>query len=156
MGKRKYFLLLSSALIKVKKVHFSKLKGFLFAKNITELKFVTIVWQKRLHLKFSCFLKGSMLFRSWLCLSLPQTYFGSCLVQHLLNMLTTILWWWNSMYIGLVKHIMLCTFRRGSRGAPGARAPLTLGFEAPKLSFFGPYLIFPYFFGLTSLGILFL
>ena len=29
-------------------------------------------------------------------------------------------------------------------GAPGARAPpLTLGFEAPKLSIFGPYLIFP-------------
>ena len=35
--------------------------------------------------------------------------------------------------------------RCGSRGgAPGARAPpLTLGFEAPKLSMFGPYLIFP-------------
>ena len=32
-------------------------------------------------------------------------------------------------------------------GAPGARAPpLTLGFEAPKLSIFGPYLIFPQFF----------
>ena len=30
------------------------------------------------------------------------------------------------------------------QGAPGARAPpLTLGFEAPKLSIFGPYLIFP-------------
>ena len=29
-------------------------------------------------------------------------------------------------------------------GAPGARPPpLTLGFEAPKLSIFGPYLIFP-------------
>ena len=29
-------------------------------------------------------------------------------------------------------------------GGPGARAPpLTLGFEAPKLSIFGPYLIFP-------------
>ena len=29
-------------------------------------------------------------------------------------------------------------------GAPGAQAPpLTLGFEAPKLSIFGPYLIFP-------------
>ena len=29
-------------------------------------------------------------------------------------------------------------------GAPGPRAPpLTLGFEAPKLSIFGPYLIFP-------------
>ena len=32
-------------------------------------------------------------------------------------------------------------------GGPGARAPpLTLGFEAPKLSIFGPYLIFPQFF----------
>ena len=32
-------------------------------------------------------------------------------------------------------------------GAPGARAPpLTLGFEAPKLSIFGPYLIFSIFF----------
>ena len=28
-------------------------------------------------------------------------------------------------------------------GAPGAQDPLTLGFEAPKLSIFGPYLIFP-------------
>ena len=29
-------------------------------------------------------------------------------------------------------------------GPPGARAsPLTLGFEAPKLIIFGPYLIFP-------------
>ena len=29
-------------------------------------------------------------------------------------------------------------------GGPGARAPsLTLGFEAPKLSIFGAYLIFP-------------
>ena len=27
--------------------------------------------------------------------------------------------------------------------APGGRAPPTLGFEAPKLSIFGPYLIFP-------------
>ena len=34
--------------------------------------------------------------------------------------------------------------RCGSRGAPGAQAPpLTLFFEAPKLSIFGPYLIFP-------------
>ena len=36
--------------------------------------------------------------------------------------------------------------RRGSRkGAPVARAPppLTLGFETPNLSIFGPYLIFP-------------
>ena len=32
----------------------------------------------------------------------------------------------------------------------------TLGFEAPKLSIFWSYLIFPYFFCLTSLGILFL
>ena len=28
-------------------------------------------------------------------------------------------------------------------GAPGAGPPPTLGFEAPKLSIFGPYLIFP-------------
>ena len=38
------------------------------------------------------------------------------------------------------------SFRAGADpgGAPGARAPpLTLGFEAPKLSIFGPYLIFP-------------
>ena len=37
-------------------------------------------------------------------------------------------------------------YSRGSRGggAPGARAPpLTLGFEAPKLSILLPYLIFP-------------
>ena len=31
--------------------------------------------------------------------------------------------------------------RCGSRGGPGP--PLTLGFEAPKLSIFRPYLIFP-------------
>ena len=31
-----------------------------------------------------------------------------------------------------------------SRDTPGS--PLTLGFKAPKLSIFGPYLIFPYFF----------
>ena len=30
---------------------------------------------------------------------------------------------------------------QGSPGGPGP--PLTLGFEAPKLSIFGPYLIFP-------------
>ena len=37
--------------------------------------------------------------------------------------------------------------RCGSRGGPGGPGPpLTLGFEAPKLSIFGPYLIFPYFF----------
>ena len=30
------------------------------------------------------------------------------------------------------------------QGGPGGRAPpLTLGFEAPKLNIFGPYLIFP-------------
>ena len=29
------------------------------------------------------------------------------------------------------------------RGGPGGPGPLTLGFEAPKLSIFGPYLIFP-------------
>ena len=29
-------------------------------------------------------------------------------------------------------------------GSPGTQSPpLTLGFEAPKLSIFGPYLIFP-------------
>ena len=28
-------------------------------------------------------------------------------------------------------------------GGPVAQAPLTLGFEAPKLSIFGPYLFFP-------------
>ena len=28
-------------------------------------------------------------------------------------------------------------------GAGGQGPPLTLGFEAPKLSIFGPYLIFP-------------
>ena len=35
--------------------------------------------------------------------------------------------------------------RRGSRGGgPGGPCPpLTLGFDAPKLSIFGPYLIFP-------------
>ena len=32
----------------------------------------------------------------------------------------------------------------GGPGGPGP--PLTLGFEAPKLSIFGPYLIFPQFF----------
>ena len=31
-------------------------------------------------------------------------------------------------------------------GAQGPGPPLTLGFEAPKLSIFGPYLIFTYFF----------
>ena len=30
----------------------------------------------------------------------------------------------------------------GGPGGPGP-PPLTLGFEAPKLSIFGPYLIFP-------------
>ena len=30
---------------------------------------------------------------------------------------------------------------QGDPGGPGS--PLTLGFEAPKLSIFGPYLIFP-------------
>ena len=40
---------------------------------------------------------------------------------------------------------------RGRQGAP----PLTLGFESPKLSIFGPNLIFP-FFCLALLGILFL
>ena len=34
--------------------------------------------------------------------------------------------------------------RRGSGGGPrGPGPPLTLGFEAPELSIFGPYLIFP-------------
>ena len=44
------------------------------------------------------------------------------------------------------------------RGGPGGPAPaLTLGFEAPKLSIFGPYLIFHnFFFCLTLLSILFL
>ena len=41
-------------------------------------------------------------------------------------------------------------FRHGSRGGPrgpvGLGPPLTPGFEAPKLSIFGPYLIFPLFF----------
>ena len=36
--------------------------------------------------------------------------------------------------------------RRGSRGARGPGPPLTLDFEAPKLSIFGPYLIFHNFF----------
>ena len=31
-------------------------------------------------------------------------------------------------------------------GTRGPGPPLTLGFKAPKLSIFGPYLIFPYFF----------
>ena len=36
------------------------------------------------------------------------------------------------------------TWNGGSRGGPGGPGPsLTLGFEAPKLSIFGPYLIFP-------------
>ena len=46
--------------------------------------------------------------------------------------------------------LFLCSFsspdssRCASRGDPGGPGPpLTLGFEAPKLSIFGPYLIFP-------------
>ena len=43
----------------------------------------------------------------------------------------------------LKKELARCGSRGGTRG-PGP--PLTLGFKAPKLSIFGPYLIFPYFF----------
>ena len=42
----------------------------------------------------------------------------------------------------------------GGPWVPGP--PLTLVFEAPKLSIFGSYLIFPQFFCLALLGILFL
>ena len=37
-------------------------------------------------------------------------------------------------------------YQAGIRGPGGPGPPLTLGFEAPKLSFFGPYLIFHNFF----------
>ena len=37
-------------------------------------------------------------------------------------------------------------FGAGSGADPGGGPTLTLGFEAPKLSIFGPYLIFPLFF----------
>ena len=44
-------------------------------------------------------------------------------------------------------HSTCSKIRCGSRGGPGGPGPpLTLGFEAPKLSIFGPYLIFPLIF----------
>ena len=42
--------------------------------------------------------------------------------------------------------LYMCISGADPGGAPGARAPLTLGFEAPKLSILGPYLIFLIFF----------
>ena len=50
--------------------------------------------------------------------------------------------------IELYTKVLLPTILRcGSTGARWPRPPsLTLSFEAPKLSIFGPYLIFPYFF----------
>ena len=43
----------------------------------------------------------------------------------------------------VLMYFFLSKSRRGSKGALGAQSPLTLGFEAPKLTIFGPYLIFP-------------
>ena len=41
-------------------------------------------------------------------------------------------------------HIVIVQYQvRIQGGARGPGPPLTLGFEAPKLSIFGPYLIFP-------------
>ena len=56
-------------------------------------------------------------------------------------------------YRFIITYSSKMVFRCGSRGGG---PPLTLGFEAPKLGIFGPYLIFPYFFCLALLGILFL
>ena len=43
---------------------------------------------------------------------------------------------------------MMKLLRQNTGADPGA--PLTLGFEAPKLSIFGPYLMFPQFFVLLG------
>ena len=51
---------------------------------------------------------------------------------------------WKSSFVVRDVHGMIRMQVRIQGGGPGGPGPpLTLGFEAPKLSIFGPYLIFP-------------
>ena len=67
--------------------------------------------------------------------SQPQSEFLSCRLRHMDTQTDR----QNFVFLML---IFYSTFTNVSGADPGG-PPLILGFEAPKLSIFGPYLIFP-------------